>query len=82
MKIGRLARSAQSSEPTFEIEMLDGDLNVVGRRPAKHAGEIMALVEAQGLALAAEAAATFRVVEEEKILFVVTRDEHRTITTA
>ncbi len=73
MKIARHSKAEDG--PRFTL-VLGSD-----RRDARHAGEALALIEAQNLALAAGGPTTVRVADEEFVLYTVARDADGTITT-
>ena len=67
MKVYRHRRSEKG--PRFTIA------SPSGKRPAKHPGEPLALIEAQREAERSEDPITVRVVDEEVVLFTVTKNE-------
>lgn len=63
----KVQRRGRETGPTFTIESTQGS------RPAKYAGELPALIEAQNEALAAREDTTVRVMDEDLVIFTVTR---------
>lgn len=72
-----IQRKRTETGPRFEIEGPGGT-----RHDAKHPGENLALVEAQRLATNAAVPVTYLVVDEDKVLFTVTRGPDKVVTTA